>query len=247
METARGAGTGSGGGGQCSCCDPPLPPTDRRKGPLLIIYYVHAIGDFQMWGSALRIAITITGHEAALNTENQRLLFTRAHEDDHTAYGIHADPSLPSPQVQPSAARSRFGYDQSCRELDCVMSSWSTHFINWPCVTPAVSTHRAYDRPYALCVYFTTDVAHRDGTGQDRTGQDRTGQDRTEQDRTGQDRTERGAREQQKRKSRSPVSKTVPKSSFQRKQEKLRKAWAAKRAKGGASNFLQQWSALGGA
>jgi hypothetical protein len=53
--------------------------------------------------------------------------------------------------------------------------------------------------------------------------------------------------EQQKRKSRSSVSKTVPKSAFQRKQEKLRKVWAAKKAKGGASNFLRQWSALGGA
>ena len=52
--------------------------------------------------------------------------------------------------------------------------------------------------------------------------------------------------EQQKRKSpsTSTVSTIVPKSTFAKRQEKLRKDWATKRAKVGGSNFLQQWSAL---
>ena len=44
-----------------------------------------------------------TGRAAALNTENQRLLFTRAHENDHSLPKAWRAPSLPSPQDRRAA------------------------------------------------------------------------------------------------------------------------------------------------
>ena len=57
-----------------------------------------------------------TGRAATLNTENQRLLFTRAHENDHSLPKAWRAPPLPSSQDRRAAcsgcltARSRFGY-----------------------------------------------------------------------------------------------------------------------------------------
>jgi hypothetical protein len=45
----------------------------------------------------------LTGRAATLNTENQRLLFTRAHENDHSLPKAWRAPSLPSPQNRRAA------------------------------------------------------------------------------------------------------------------------------------------------